>query len=66
MCQAFEAESRVIDSMDAYLRKKGYDAQKGGLPRESNPERDHSNPYYSDKRQWWIGWDLAAEGKALW
>lgn len=66
MCQAYEVEHSYMLSRDRWTRKKGYDAQKAGVPREANPEQDHPNPEYSDKRQWWSGWDAAAAGRNAW
>lgn len=63
MCQAYEGERNYILAHEEYIRRKGYDAQKAGMPRDSNPERDHTNPEYSDKRQWWFGYDTAAKGQ---
>ena len=66
MCQAFEGESNYIHARDKHIRSRGYDAQKAGVPRAENPERDHELPEYSDKNQWWYGWDTAAEGRSKW
>ncbi|MCZ2113546.1 MAG: hypothetical protein LC131_06895 [Anaerolineae bacterium] len=66
MCQAFEGEQNYLLARDKHLRQKGYDAQKAGVPRDGNPESDHENPEYSDKRQWWFGWDTAAKGREAW
>lgn len=66
MCQAYEDERDYLFARDAWVRRRGYDAQKAGIPRESNPEPDHENPEYSDQRQWWMGWDTAANGSELW
>lgn len=35
---------------DKWIRQKGYEAQKAGIPKSDNPERDHEIPEYSDKR----------------
>lgn len=66
MCQAFEGERNSILAHEEYIRRKGYDAQKAGVPRDANPERDHTNPEYSDKRQWWFGYDTAVQGQSHW
>lgn len=66
MCQAYEGERDYILGHERWMRERGYDAQKAGVPREANPERDHENPEYSDKRQWRHGWDTAAQGRELW
>lgn len=66
MCQAFEAESNYMRATDRWLREKGYNAQKLGAARDTNPESDHENPEYSHKRQWWLGWDTAAAGREKW
>ena len=66
MCQAFEGESNYMRAKDKWIREKGYDAQKKGVPRDKNPESDHANQEYSDKRQWWLGWDTAAKGETKW
>ncbi len=66
MCQAFEGEQNFLLAMDKSTRRRGYDAQKAGIPRDDNPEQDHNNPRYSDKVQWWYGWDTAAEGREPW
>lgn len=66
MCQAFDGERSFLLSMDRATRKRGYDAQKAGIPRDKNPEQDHELPEYSDKRQWWTGWDLANNGRSIW
>ena len=66
MCQAYEGERNYVLAQEEGIRRKGYDAQKDGVPRDANPERDHSNPEYSDKRQWWLGWDAAAKGHEPW
>lgn len=66
MCQAYEGEADYLFAREKWIRQKGYDAQKAGVPRGANPEPDHENPEYSDKRQWWFGWDTAADGRAAW
>lgn len=66
MCQAFEGEQRAMFAHDRYVRRKGWDAQKAGVPREDNQEPDHPLPDYSDKNQWWLGWDTAAKGEEPW
>ena len=66
MCQAFEGERNYMLAHERGIRRKGYEAQKASVPREENPESDHPNPEYSDKRQWWYGWDTAAGGRELW
>jgi len=66
MCQAYEGERNYLLSRDRFIREKGFDAQKNGVPRDENPMDDHPNPYYSDKRQWWAGWDTAKAGKEVW
>lgn len=66
MCQAFAGEQSYLLVRDERTRRRGYDAHKAGVPREENPEDDHQNPEYSDKRQWWFGWDTAAEGRDAW
>jgi len=66
MCQAYEGEKNYIFAHEKWVRSKGYGAQKNGVPREENPERDHPNPSYSDKAQWWYGWDTAAAGREAW
>jgi hypothetical protein len=66
MCQTFEGERNYLLAQEKRIRQKGFDAQKAGVLREANPERDHELPYYSDKRQWWLGWDTAADGRKLW
>ena len=66
MCQAFEGERNYIHARDKSIRSRGYDAQKAGVLRDANPEIDHSIPQYSDKNQWWNGWDTAASGRAKW
>lgn len=66
MCQAYEGERNYLFAKEKRVREKGYNAFKEGVPREANPERDHENPEYSHKRQWWFGWDTAAAGRELW
>lgn len=66
MCQASEGESSYLSARDKRLRLAGYNAQKAGTPREANPEPDHCNQQYSDKRQWWLGWDTAKSGQEPW
>lgn len=66
MCQAYEGERDYLFVQEKWIRQKGYDAQKAGVPRDANPERDHELPDYSDKRQWWFGWDTAAAGRESW
>jgi hypothetical protein len=66
MCQAYEGERNYLLGVDKHIRQKGYDAQKAGVPRDTNPERDHEFPEYSHKRQWWMGWDTAADGRDAW
>ena len=66
MCQAYEGERNYMLAQEEWIRRKGYDAQKAGVPRDENPGRDHSNPEYSDKHQWWMGWDTAAAGREAW
>lgn len=66
MCQAYEGERDYMADRDAWIRSKGYDAQKAGLPKSDNPEQDHIYPEYSDKKQWDLGWDAAANGRPLW
>lgn len=66
MCQAYEGERDYLLAQDRATRRRGYEAQKAGLPRECNPERDHELPEYSDKQQWWLGWDTAAKGREAW
>lgn len=66
MCQAFDGEQRYMLARDKNLRQRGYNAQKSGVARDANPEPDHELPEYSDKRQWWFGWDTAAQGEETW
>jgi hypothetical protein len=66
MCQAFAGESAYMFARDKWIRRKGYDAQRAGVPREDNPELDHPNPEYSNKRQWDLGWQTAASGDKPW
>ncbi len=66
MCQAFDGEKAYMFRAEKSLRKKGYDAMLMGVAREDNPDRDHELESYSDKVQWWRGWDTAAEGRELW
>lgn len=66
MCQAFAGEQSYLFARDRNTRERGYDAQKAGILRKDNPERDHSIPEYSDKHQWWNGWDTAADGRKVW
>ncbi len=66
MCQAFEGEQNFMLGQEQWIRQKGYDAQKAGVPRDANPERDHALEEYSDKVQWWLGWDTAAKGREPW
>lgn len=66
MCQAFEGERNYLLAHQKIVRKRGWDAQKAGIPREQNPEYDHPLKEYSDKVQWWYGWDTAAEGRDAW
>ena len=66
MCQAFAGEQQYLFSVDRDTRMRGYDAQKKGIKREDNPERDHQYSEYSQKNQWWNGWDTAADGRKVW
>lgn len=66
MCQAYEGEHAYIMARDKAVRRRGYDAQRMGVARDANPEPDHPNPEYSDKLQWWYGWDTAAKGREPW
>lgn len=66
MCQAYEGERDYILGHERWMRERGYNAQKACVSREANPERDHENQEYSDKRQWWLGWDTAAAGRDPW
>ena len=66
MCQAFEGEQRFFLACQKATRRRGYEAQKAGVPRDKNPERDHPSEEYSDKKQWWYGWDTAARRRKLW
>ena len=66
MCQAFAGEQNYLFARDKSTRRRGYDAQQAGVPRDQCPESDHSNPEYSDKVQWEYGWDTAADGRELW
>lgn len=66
MCQSYEGERDYMFAREKRVRQKGYDAQKTGVPRDANPERDHAIPDYSDKRQWLLGWDTAAAGREVW
>ena len=59
MCQAFEGERDYMNSRSAWIRSKGYNAQKAGIPKTDNPE-------YSDKVEWELGWETAAAGRELW
>ena len=66
MCQAFEGERDYMNSRSAWIRSKGYNAQKAGTPKTDNPESDHPIPEYSDKVEWDLGWETAAAGRELW
>lgn len=66
MCQAYEGEHSYMLSRDKWIRQKGYAAQRAGVLRGDNPEQDHHDPEYSDKRQWWFGWDAASAGRDAW
>lgn len=66
MCQAFDGERASMLRAEKALRKKGYDSMLKGVASEDNPERDHDIESYSDKVQWWRGWDMAASGRELW
>lgn len=66
MCQAFAGEQSYLFARDKSTRRRGYDAQKAGIPRDKCPERDHPDPEYSDVRHWQNGWDTAAEGREPW
>jgi hypothetical protein len=66
MCQAAEGESDYLVARDGWIRRKGYEAQKARVPRSANPEQDHTLPAYSDKRQWYLGWDTAEAGEEVW
>lgn len=66
MCQAFEDERIYMQSRDQNTRRRGYDAFHAGTPRDANPEPDHELEEYSDKRQWWLGWDTANYGMRFW
>ena len=61
MCQAFEGERDYMNSRSAWIRSKGYNAQKAGIPKTDNPI-----PEYSDKVEWELGWETAAAGRELW
>lgn len=66
MCQAFEGERDYMNSRSAWIRSKGYNAQKAGIPKTDNPESVHPIPEYSDKVEWGLGWETAAAGRELW
>jgi hypothetical protein len=66
MCQAYEGERSYLLAQDKWVRSKGYSAHKEGVPRDANPEPDHSLKEYSRKHQWWLGWDTAELGHDQW
>ena len=66
MCQAYEGEAAGIRWHDKCVRERGYNAFLAGVALEDNPEADHPNPEYSDKRQWAFGWETAKEGRPRW
>ena len=66
MCQAFEGERDYMNGRSAWIRSKGYNAQKAGIPKTDNPESAHPIPEYSDKVEWELGWETAAAGRELW
>lgn len=66
MCHAYEGEREYLNSREKWIRSKGYEAHKAGLPKTSNPEQDHEYPEYSDRRQWDFGWETAESGMELW
>jgi ribosome modulation factor len=66
MCQAFAGEQAFLIARDRNTRKRGYEAQKAGTPREECPEREHRYEQYSLAHQWRMGWDTAARGDDLW
>lgn len=61
MYQAFEGERDYMNSRSAWIRSKGYNAQKA-----DNPESAHPIPEYSDKVEWELGWETTAVGRELW
>lgn len=66
MCQAYDGEANGIRWHEKCVRERGYQAFLSGVPYEDNPEQAHPNPEYCDKKQWWLGWETAKEGKKLW
>ena len=66
MCQTYEGERNYMVDQAAWIRSVGYNAQKAGEPKFSNPESDHPIPEYSDKVEWDLGWDTAAAGREHW
>lgn len=70
MCQAYEGERNFIAAGERFNRKLGYEAQKKGEPRTSNPCHDYFDGKYSphnyDYNAWHMGWDTAAAGRELW
>ena len=61
MCQAFDGERDYMNNRSAWIRSKGYNAQKA-----DNPESDHPIPEYSDKVEWELCWETTAVGRELW
>lgn len=66
MCQAYESERDYMSSRSAWIRRKGYEAQKAGVAKKENPESSHPMPEYSDQVEWDLGWETAAAGRPLW
>lgn len=66
MCQKAEGESNYLVASDRATRRRGYEAYLKGVPLSANPEPDHPNPDYSDKRQWEMGWRSAEAGEKCW
>lgn len=61
MCQAFDGKRDYMNNRSAWIRSKGYNAQKA-----DNPESAHPIPEYSDKVEWELGWETTAVGRELW
>lgn len=61
MCQAYEGERDYILAHEKFMREKGHEAQKKGVPRS-----DAVDLYGEDREHWLIGWDIAARNGNLW